>query len=108
MERLNTETIYKGCTRPAMLFGIPVTAFVLVIGGSFLLLFLFFGLPWTLLSFIVAWVMKLMCKEDDQKFTQMGVNFHTKMINPNAKFWGVPSFQPVQYRQHNKLNKGKK
>lgn len=102
---LNTETIYKGCTRPAMLFGVPVTAFVLGVGGSFLLLLIFFDLPWTFLSFIVAWVMKLICKEDDQKFTQIGVNFHTKMINPNSKFWGVPTFQPVKYRQH---QKGKK
>lgn len=96
---LYKEVVYKGCTRPAMLFGVPVTAFALGVGGSFLLLFVLLSPPWTILSVLVWYVMRLLCKEDDQKFNQIGVNFLTKMRNPNAKFWGVSTFQPVEYRR---------
>lgn len=44
-DRLRTETVYKGCTRPAMLFGVPITAFVLCVGGSAMLLFVLLSPP---------------------------------------------------------------
>ena len=101
-DRLRTETVYKGCTRPAMLFGVPITAFVLCVGGSAMLLFVLLSPPWALLSGLVWYVMRLMCKEDDQRFTQLGVSFLTKMRNPNSKIWGGSTFQPVQYREKKK------
>ena len=103
-EQLRKETIYKGCTRPAMLFGVPVIAFVIGVGGSAMLLFVLLSPPWALLSVLAWYVMRVLCKEDDQRFRQLGVGFMTKMRNPNAKMLGVPTVQPVEYRKQ----KGKK
>lgn len=100
-EKLNTENIYKGCTRPAMLFGVPITPFVLGVGGSFVFLFVLLSPPWSLLSILVWYVMRMMCKEDDQRFTQLGISLLTKANSPNFSFWRAASFQPVEYRKGN-------
>lgn len=99
---LEREEIYKGCTRPAMVYGVPIIPFVLFCGSSFLLLMLLFSIAWSSLSILVWWVMREICKEDDQRFNVLWVQWLTKMRHANARFWGSPFFQPVAYRRKRK------
>lgn len=66
---MRTSQVFKGCTRPAAIFGIPMKPFVLVVGLS-LLICQFFG--WFIFVSIPALIiMRQVAKYDDQKFEQM-------------------------------------
>ena len=97
---LDREIVFKGCTRPAMLLGVPIGPFVVGIGGSFLLFFLVFSVPWTLLCIPIWYVMRTIAKEDDQKFRALGIEFLTIGNNPNKRIWRFVTFQPVAYRKN--------
>lgn len=101
-EVLDREIVFKGCTRPAMIMGVPIVPFVLGVGSSFVLLFLLLSPPWTILSIVVWWVMRMMAKEDDQRFRLLWIELITIRFNPNKRIWGVASFQPVAYREKKK------
>jgi type IV secretion system protein VirB3 len=96
---LDREIIFKGCTRPAMVLGVPIVPFIVGIGGSFLLLFVIMGIPWTILSIFLWYAMRVIVKEDDQRFRAIGIEFLTIVNNPNKKLWGVITFQPVSFRK---------
>lgn len=96
---LDREIVFKGCTRPAMILGVPIVPFIVGVGGSFLLLFLLLGVPWTILSVLLWYGMRVIVKEDDQRFRAIGIEFLTIKNNPNKKIWGFITFQPVSYRK---------
>jgi type IV secretion system protein VirB3 len=99
------EAIYKGATRPAMKFGIPLVPFVVLLGSSMLLIM------WggTLLSWWVAvgvvasavpalaW-MRFVTRKDDQRFHQMFVAARLRMFDRNRRFWRARSYAPTLYR----------
>lgn len=101
-QNLNRAVIYKGCTRPAMLFGVPIIPFLLGVGGTFLLGFILISPPFSLLSIITWWVFKELCKNDDQFFSLYYIKMITKLGHRNAKYWKATTFQPINYRAKTK------
>lgn len=101
-EPLDREIVFKGCTRPAMIMGVPIVPFVVGVGGFFLFCFIVLSPPWVLLSVPVWWAMRMMAKEDDQRFRLIWIEWITIKFNPNKRIWGVASFQPVVYREKKK------
>lgn len=98
-QSLNREIVFKGCTRPALILGVPIAPFIIGIGGSFLLLFFLLGVPWTILSVLLWYAMRTIVKEDDQRFRGIGIEFLTLKNNPNKRIWGFITYQPVRFRK---------
>ena len=99
------EAIYKGATRPAMKFGIPLVPLV-VLFGTAMLLILWGGLlvSWWIAAGVVAaampaltW-MRFATRKDDQRFRQMFVAAKLRMHDHNRRLWRVRSYAPTLYR----------
>ena len=101
-ERLNSAIVYKGCTRPPMVFGVPVLAFVFGCGGAFVL-GAAISPPFAAISVIVWWVMKQMCRTDEMIFHVLYVKMITKLPNINRRHWKTDTYQPIAYRKKFKL-----
>ena len=99
------EAIYKGATRPAMKFGIPLVPLVILFGTAMLLI-LWGGLllSWWIAAGVVsatlpalAW-MRLATRKDDQRFRQLAVALKLRVRNRNRRFWRSRSYAPYVYR----------
>ncbi len=103
---LTTDIVYKGCTRPALVLGVPVVPFVLGVGGTALACFLLLSPPWALLAIVVHLVFRQIIKRDDQQFSLLGVYMNTRMGMKNKKFWKADSFQPINYTRKTRKKRG--
>lgn len=99
------EAIYKGATRPAMKFGIPLVPLVVLLGTGILLM-LWGGtlLSWwvavaALVSFVpaLAW-MRFVTRRDDQRFRQMFLAVKLLYHDRNHILWRARSYAPTLYR----------
>jgi type IV secretion system protein VirB3 len=99
------EAIYKGATRPAMKFGIPLVPLVVLFGGAMLLM-VWGGLliTWWIAAGVVAAVipalgwMRFVTNRDDQRFRQLFVATRLRMHDRNRPLWRSRSYTPTTYR----------
>ena len=102
---MHAEAIYKGATRPAMKFGVPLVPLVAFTGvGMLLCLYggLFVG-GWTLLVIAAAGVpgffwMRMVTARDDQRFRQMLMAARLAALDRNGRFWQARSYAPVTFK----------
>lgn len=102
---MQSETIYKGATRPAMKLGIPLTPLVILFGSG-MLLTVWGGLLvswWIALGVLLAWCptllwMRYVTAQDDQRFRQVFLALKLRMRDRNRRFWHSRSYAPAQYR----------
>jgi type IV secretion system protein VirB3 len=102
---IEAEPIYKGATRPSMVFGVPLLPFLLVAGGGFLLgLYLMVYLSLAAMAAAAAVVLSLMLwmrsvtKKDDQRLRQALIGARLAIGCPNRRFWRCRSYAPMNYR----------
>lgn len=97
-----TAPLFKGATRPACVWGIPIKPFCGCF-GVFILLAFWFWVPLLLGAVPCLIVMHNIAKEDDQRFRQLFLLFRVNFISTgNKEYWGsVASFAPVSYKQVN-------
>ena len=89
--------VFKGCTRPACLFGVPIKPLILVCGVVFLLSF-WVWLPLLVLVAPAILIMRQITKHDDQAFLQWAIRLKTGRRNANRTLWGgATSFAPCDY-----------
>lgn len=97
---------FKGCTRPAMLAGVPLMPFLLVTGVT-LLLGMWAGYlvsPYATLSLALAYVptligMRQATKKDDQRLKQILLRARLRFRHGNKAMWGAISFSPLRYKK---------
>lgn len=90
--------VFKGCTRPALFMGVPMTPLFVMMAVIALLAFWTGIIPLLILIVPFIFVMRLMTRDDDQQFNQIGIRLRTRRQNRNMKFWGnACSFQPCSY-----------
>lgn len=95
------DPIFKGCTRPAMYFGVPIYVIVPVGGIIGLIsvytnfLILFSLIPITLFLRAVA-------KVDDQIYRLLWLKWKCRRKNKNFKFWGASAYSPLSYKKRNR------
>lgn len=92
------DPLFKGCTRPPMLFGVPVVPCILVCGTLILLTMwtsVFVGLA---IPAAVA-IMRLTVREDDQKFRLLGLKLRFRIIhfNRTGRFWKASTYSALAY-----------
>jgi type IV secretion system protein VirB3 len=99
------ETVYKGATRPAMKFGIPLVPLVVLV-GTVMLLVMWGGVLlswWFALAVLLACIpvlgwMRFVTHKDDQRFRQMFVAVRLRLNDRNRHFWQARSYAPTLYR----------
>ena len=102
---MRAEAIYKGATRPAMKFGIPLVPLVVLFGIAMLLCLwggLFIG-GWVVgavtsgLVPALAW-MRFTTRRDDQRFRQMVIAARLGLLNKNKALWRARSYSPTRFK----------
>ena len=100
------EAIYKGATRPAMKFGIPLVPLVVLFGtGTLVVVWGGLLVSWWVAAGVVAatvpalaW-MRLVTRKDDQRFRQMFVAAKLRVHDRNRGLWQARSYSPTLYRR---------
>ena len=102
---IEAEAIYKGATRPAMKFGIPLVPLVMLFGTAMLVtmwggaLFTWWTAVGVLLACApaLAW-MRFVTRKDDQRFRQLFIAARLRFHDRNRRFWHARSYAPTVYR----------
>ena len=98
------EAIYKGATRPAMKFGVPLVPLVALFGSGMLIV-LWGGLlvSWWIAAGVIgaivpalAW-MRFVTAKDDQRFHQVFLGLKLRLFDRNRGFWKASSYSPTVY-----------
>lgn len=100
-----SDLIFKGCTRPSMIFGVPleplafscIPLFVIGIWGMWLMPMLGVTVLAMIIPIIVT--MRLISKSDDQRLMQHVLRLKMSARHRNSKFWGAKSIAPMRYKK---------
>lgn len=94
------DPLFKGCTRPAMVFGVPLVPLAAVAVVVILIS------VWTTIFFSVTLipiilVMRQITKSDDQQFRLLWLKAVFRIMNPNrnAKFWKASTYSPISFQK---------
>lgn len=109
------DPLFKGCTRPAMLKGVPMVPLIGVCVATFLpgmwslmlaqivgsalipvgLFLIFCILP------VSVWWMREVTKKDDYRLEQLMQRWSLRIRQLNGAFWGkgIAAYSPIQYRK---------
>ncbi|WP_321968299.1 VirB3 family type IV secretion system protein [Burkholderia cepacia] len=99
------DPVFKGCTRPAMLWSVPLVPFLMVGGGMLIpaiwaLLVsppLGVGLLFLMIPVFVA--MRVITRRDDQRLAQYALRLRMALRQGNRRFWGAHAYMPVQLKR---------
>src|ERR1700722_10284977 len=92
------DPVFKGCTRPAMLWGVPLVPFLMVGGGMLIpgiwaLLAsppLGVGLLFLMIPVFVA--MRVITRRDDHRLAQYALRLRLVFSQRNRRFWGSHAY----------------
>jgi type IV secretion system protein VirB3 len=101
------DPLFKGCTRPAMVFGVPLAPLA-VVTGTVVLLAIWTTLFIGLLLIPIVLVMRIITKSDDQQFRLLGLKIMFRGVNlpllnrlfscnRNDKFWKASTYSPIPF-----------
>ena len=95
---MQLDPVFKGLTRPAMLFGVPLYPLFTV--GSLVLLVSVWTTYWLLLSLIpIMVVMKFLAKEDDFVFNLLFQSLKFKTPKKSNDYYGAKTLSANNYRE---------
>ncbi|MEX3844298.1 type IV secretion system protein VirB3 [Paraburkholderia sp. BR10882] len=99
------DSVFKGCTRPAMLWGVPLVPFLMA-GGSILIPAIWVllasppvGVGIVLLLIPVFVTMRAVTRHDDQRLTQYVLRVRMGLRQRNRRFWGAHAYVPVRIKR---------
>lgn len=92
------DPVFKGCTRPAMLFGVPLVplaavTLVVTLLSLWTTLFCLFILPLLIFS------MRYIAKDDDQQFRLLSLKLLFRFFNRNRLFWKASVYSPFVFKK---------
>lgn len=92
------DPLFKGCTRPAMLFGVPLVPLA-VVGGVVVLISVWTTILFALTLIPIVITMRIIAKSDDQQFRLLGLKFVFRVINRNrnGRFWKASAYSPIAF-----------
>ncbi|HKU00301.1 MAG TPA: VirB3 family type IV secretion system protein [Paraburkholderia sp.] len=100
-----SDPVFKGCTRPAMLWGVPLVP-LLVVGGSILIPAIWvllasppMGVGIVLLLVPVFATMRALTRHDDQRLAQYALHVRMALSQRNRRFWGAHTYVPVRAKR---------
>src|SRR5688572_6280495 len=92
------DPLFKGCTRPALLFGVPLYPLALVSGA--VLLVSIWTTIWLAFAILpLVFVMRLVTRADDQQFRLLGLRIYFRVLhyNHNGRFWRASVYSPFSF-----------
>ncbi|EAV9674578.1 type IV secretion system protein VirB4, partial [Campylobacter upsaliensis] len=96
---MQKNPLFKGLTRPPMIFGVPMTPLVMAMGGILLLAFYSQNIFLIAFAIPVFFIMKAMTKRDDFIFRLMFLKMRF-FSNPASKnYYKVKTYSTNSYRQ---------
>ena len=99
------DPVFKGCTRPAMLWGVPLVSALMVGGGMLipaiwaLLASPLVGMGILLLMIPVFVAMRVITRNDDQRLAQLVLRLRIGLRQRNRRFWGAHAYMPVRLKR---------
>ena len=101
------DPIFRGCTRPAMLAGVPMLPMILVSGVMLILSFWSFYLVSGYVTLFILMVyipiimaMRHVTKKDDQRLKQLLQRAIMRLRHKQSRrHWGAISFSPIRYKK---------
>src|ERR1700744_5077144 len=90
--------VFKGCTRPAMLWGVPLVPFLMVGGGMLipaiwaLLASPPLGVAILFLMIPVFVAMRVITRHDDQRLAQYALRLRMLLHQGNRRYWGAHAY----------------
>jgi type IV secretion system protein VirB3 len=94
------DPIFKGCTRPAMILGVPVLPLTVVCGAVILIaIWTWFSLVFLTVPIVIT--MRQIAKSDDQQFRLLGLKMMFRCIyfNHNGRFWKASAYSPIAFKK---------
>lgn len=96
---MKKDVLFRGCTRPPMILGVPYVPF-LIGAGAPLLLAMYISLYLLLMIPFVVVVMRLMAKKDEMIFRLVGLNLVFRFMPRNQAIYGTAwVFSANRYRK---------
>jgi len=99
------DPVFKGCTRPAMLWGVPLVS-ALMVGGGMLIPAIWallasppVGVGILLLMIPVFVAMRVITRNDDQRLAQLALLLCIGLRQRNRRFWGAHAYVPVRLKR---------
>ncbi|WP_028203772.1 type IV secretion system protein VirB3 [Paraburkholderia nodosa] len=99
------DPVFKGCTRPAMLWGVPLVPFLMA-GCSILIPAIWVllasppvGVGIVLLLIPVFVTMRAVTRHDDQRLAQYVLCARMGFRQRNRRFWGAHAYVPVRFKR---------
>ncbi|WP_321943634.1 type IV secretion system protein VirB3 [Paraburkholderia tropica] len=99
------DPVFKGCTRPAMLWGVPLVPF-LTVGGSILIPAIWallasppIGVGIVLLLIPVFVTMRAVTRHDDQRLAQLALRLRMVVRQRNRGFWCAHAYAPLRLKR---------
>ncbi|RQS69182.1 conjugal transfer protein TraD [Burkholderia sp. Bp8963] len=99
------DPVFKGCTRPAMLWGVPLVP-LLTIGGGMLIPAIWallasppLGVSMLLLMIPVFVAMRVNTRYDDQRLAQYALRIRMARRQRNRRFWGAHAYVPIRLKR---------
>jgi type IV secretion system protein VirB3 len=98
-EDIYTDELFVGLTRPAIMLGIPLTAFVIEFMAT-AMIFLAAGNPlYLLLAVPIHAVLYAISAHDPGAFDAIFMWIKTLGRSRNSRFWGAASFAPLTHKK---------
>jgi len=95
---MQKDPLFKGLTRPAMLFGIPIYPLVVAVG--FVTLIAIWTSKWLLFAlFPIIVIMNFLTREDDFIFNLLFLKFKFKTPKKPNEYYGTQTFTANSYRE---------
>ena len=93
------DPLFKGCTRPAMVMGVPLVPLMAAVGVVVLLSVWTTMIVGLVLMPPVFLAMRFIAKDDDQAFRLLGLRLLFRVLsrNRNARFWRASTYSPFQF-----------
>lgn len=94
------DPLFKGCTRPPMLWGVPLVPLTIA-SGVVILLSVWITIFLVVLLLPMILVMRWIAKSDDQQFRLLGLKFlfHWVNRNHNGSFWQSSAYAPFRFKK---------
>ncbi len=95
---MRNDALFRGCTRPAMIMGVPYGPFAIGAGACLLCTF-YFNMFFLALMPVVIMVMRQMARRDEMVFRLLGLRWQFRTKVRNLKHHGgMWVFSPNSYR----------
>ena len=98
-ERLEEEPLFLACTRPAMIWGVPMEAVGLNVMVSCIAFLAAGSMLWLLVAPALHLVFAAVCKSDPNAFRVIYLWVETKGRARNGGVWGGSSPSPLRLRR---------